>query len=423
MNEKLLWYLWKFRLLNSELHTTSGKALTILQPGLQNTDSGPDFFNARIKIGNTTWAGNVEIHVLSSDWFVHHHQNDPAYDNIILHVVFENDRDIHRKNGEPIPVLELKNQFDKRILEKYNDYLRNLRRIPCENDISKTDYFTLLSWLERLTIERLEMKAASMNRQLELHQYDFQEVFYQKMARYFGFHANNDAFELLSKSMPLKIVAKHAENLMQIEALLFGQAGLLSARYHDEYPRKLLDEYRFLSSKYGLMPLNKKVWRFMRMRPANFPTLRISQFANLIVRSSALLHKIIVEENLNNLNTLFSVKASEYWERHYRFDVPAEKKKSRKLGQSSIDILLINTIIPFTFIYGAIHNKPDLKEKAVEWLGQIKAENNTFTRLFSALGIPAENAMHSQAMVQLKTNYCDNKRCLECAIGHFLLKR
>ncbi len=161
----------------------------------------------------------------------------------------------------------------------------------------------------------------------------------------------------------------------------------------------------------------------MRMRPANFPTLRISQFANLIVRSSALLHKIIVEENLNNLNTLFSVKASEYWERHYRFDVPAEKKKSRKLGQSSIDILLINTIIPFTFIYGTIHNKPDLKEKAVEWLGQIKAENNTFTRLFSALGIPAENAMHSQAMVQLKTNYCDNKRCLECAIGHFLLKR
>ncbi len=422
MNEKFIAYLWKFKLFNKSLSTIKGQHLTILKPGIQNNNSGPDFLNSLIKIDNTTWAGNVEIHVKASDWFNHGHHNDSAYDNIILHIVYENDREIRRKNGEHIPVLEIKNKFDKKIIEKYNDYIGSMRRIPCENDLSKTDYFTLLSWLERLTIERLKIKADDINLQLQLQKFDFQEVFYQKLARYFGFKANNDAFELLAKSLPLKILGKHNENLLQIEALLFGQAGLLSAQYQDEYAQILLEEYRFLASKYNLKSIDKKLWRFMRMRPANFPTIRLSQFSNLIYRSSALLHKIITESSLKNLRTFFKVNTSEYWENHYRFDIPVKTKRQKSLGNTSIDILLINTIIPFVFTYGSIHNKPELKEKAVDWLENIKAENNNFTRLYKSLGVSIENAMHSQAIVQLKTEYCNRKRCLECAIGHYLLK-
>ncbi len=423
MKEELLWYLWKFKLFNNNLHLKSGEKLTILKPGIQNHDSGPDFFNALIKINETTWAGNVEMHVKSSDWYLHGHDKDKAYNNVILHVVFKHDKDVLGKNGEPLPVLEAENNFDIKILNRYEDYIKGLRKIPCENDIDKTDYFTTINWLERLTFERLEQKAGDILNQTEDLKYDFHEAFYRKIARYFGLKANNDAFEMLAKSLPLKILTVHNENLLQLEALLYGQAGMLSSKYQDEYPQVLLEEYRFLASKYNLKPIDKSVWRFMRMRPANFPTVRISQFANLFYRTSGMLHKIFTEKNLNNIKNLFSVNASEYWDKHYRFDIPSQNKKRKIFGNTSIDILLINAVVPFVFAYGIIQNKPELKEKAVDWLEQIKAENNKFTRLYAGFGIKAENAMQSQAMVQLKTEYCDKKRCLNCAIGHYLLKR
>ncbi len=423
MKEELLWYLWKFKLFNNNLHLKSGEKLTILKPGIQNHDSGPDFFNALIKIDETTWAGNVEMHVKSSDWYLHGHDKDKAYNNVILHVVFKHDKDVLGKNGEPLPVLEAENNFDIKILNRYEDYIKGLRKIPCENDIDKTDYFTTINWLERLTFERLEQKAGDILNQTEDLKYDFHEAFYRKIARYFGLKANNDAFEMLAKSLPLKILTVHNENLLQLEALLYGQAGMLSSKYQDEYPQVLLEEYRFLASKYNLKPIDKSVWRFMRMRPANFPTVRISQFANLFYRTSGMLHKIFTEKNLNNIKNLFSVNASEYWDKHYRFDIPSQNKKRKIFGNTSIDILLINAVVPFVFAYGIIQNKPELKEKAVDWLEQIKAENNRFTRLYAGFGIKAENAMQSQAMVQLKTEYCDKKRCLNCAIGHYLLKR
>ena len=422
MNEQFISYLWKYKLLDSDLATADGEPLQVINPGVQNSDSGPDFFNARVKIGNTVWAGNVEIHVKSSDWFQHGHQNDNAYDSVVLSVVYEHDKEIKRKNGEIIPTLEIKNKFAPSLLEKYDDYQKSMRKIPCSNDLDKADYLTILSWLERLTIERLQEKADVIRNEIENRKFDFQEVFYHKLARYFGFRANNDAFEQLARSVPLSVAARHNENLLQLEALCFGQAGLLSGHFHDQYPKALQEEYRFLRSKYNLKPMDKSVWRFMRMRPANFPTLRISQFARLIYRSSGLLQKIITEENLDNLRTLFHVKASEYWENHYRFDSPTPVKKGKTIGKSSIDVLLINTIIPFVFAYGTIHDKQDMKDKAIAWLGQIEAENNTFTRLFDEFGVTAENAMHSQALIQLKTRYCDEKRCLECAIGHYLLK-
>jgi len=337
--------------------------------------------------------------------------------------VYEHDKDVFGKGGEPLPVLEAKNNFDIGILKRYEDYIKSLRKIPCERDIDKADYFTVLNWLERLTFERLERKAGEIIRVSKILKYDFYEIFYQKVARYFGLKANSDAFELLAKSLPLKILSIHNENLMQLEALLFGQAGLLSSEYRDSYPVMLLKEYTFLASIYGLTPVDKHIWRFMRMRPANLPTVRISQFANLIYRSSGLLHKIFNEENLANLKTFFSVKASDYWEDHYRFDVRAGNKRAKVFGRTSIDILLINAVVPFVFAYGTIESKPLLKERAAGWLGEIKAENNTYTRLYSSFGINAESAMHSQALLQLKTEYCDRRRCLECAIGHYLLTR
>ena len=423
MKEEFLWYLWKFKLFNTNLRLKSGEKITILRTGTQNSDSGPDFFNALIKIGETTWAGNVEMHVKSSEWYKHGHHKERTYDNVILHVVYEYDKDVFGKSGEPLPVLEAKNNFDIGILKRYEDYIKSLRKIPCERDIDKADYFTVLNWLERLTFERLERKAGEIIRVSKILKYDFYEIFYQKVARYFGLKANSDAFELLAKSLPLKILSIHNENLMQLEALLFGQAGLLSSEYRDSYPVMLLKEYTFLASKYGLTPVDKHIWRFMRMRPANFPTVRISQFANLIYRSSGLLHKIFNEENLANLKTFFSVKASDYWEDHYRFDVRAGNKRAKVFGITSIDILLINAVVPFVFAYGTIESKPLLKERAAGWLGEIKAENNTYTRLYSSFGINAESAMHSQALLQLKTEYCDRRRCLECAIGHYLLTR
>ncbi len=422
MNEKFLSYLWKFRLFQGNMTLTNGDSVAILKPGSQNTDSGPDFFNALIKIDDTTWAGNVEIHVKSSDWYLHKHQSDPAYDNIILHVVYENDRNVLRQNSKKIPTLELKNSYDTNIYNKYKSYIASERWIACENDIDKIDYFTLLSWLHRLAVERLEKKSDDITRNLKSVRNNFQEVFYQKLSRYFGFKANNDAFELLAKTMPLKILATHSQNLHQIEALLYGQAGLLLEKYKDEYPKALLNEYRFLSEKYSLQPLEKKIWRFMRMRPANFPTIRISQFAHLIFRSSSLLHRIISEENLKILTGLFKVKASDYWNNHYQFDVKTENKHSKSLGKNSIELLLINTVIPFVFIYGKYHNRTDLTEKAIDWLEQIKGESNNIINHFNQLGIGCENAMQSQAMVHLKENYCNKKRCLECAIGHQLLK-
>lgn len=421
MKEDFIHYLWKYQLLFPNLITTTGENLSVLKPGTYNTDSGPDFFNGRIRIGETTWAGNIEIHLKSSDWYSHRHENDPAYENIILHVVLHDDKPVPRKNGDLIQTLVLKDKFDPTIYSKYCAFLKSNKWIACENQIENVDYLKRMSWIDSLMVERLNQKAKLIEAELKKTNNDLQEVFYRKLARNFGFKTNSDAFELLATLLPIKVISKHKDDVTQIEALLFGTAGMLDSKFKDDYPCRLQKEYEFLSGKYSTKTIDKKLFKFMRMRPGNFATIRISQFAQLIHRSSALLSQILEIEKLSNATNLLEVTASDYWINHFRFDIKSESK-IKTLGSSSINLIMINTIIPFLFVYGKLKHDEILQQKAISWLEKLKAENNSITRNFSRLGIKPSNAMHSQALIQLKNEYCTKKRCLECRIGHEILK-
>jgi len=421
LHEDFLIYIWQFQLFDQNIQTSDGQNLQIIQAGERNHDSGPDFFNARIKIENTTWAGNVEIHINSSDWYKHNHQHDQAYDNIILHVVLNDDEAVYRKNKEKIPTLILHQRFNESILEKYTLFMESKKWIPCEELIGSVNYFELNSFLDALMMERIEQKSDLINNELKHLKLDFREVFYRKLARNFGFNINSTPFELLAKSLPLNILSKHKNDQFQIETLLFGQAGLLEASFRDNYPNILKREYSFLSKKYQLEPLNKKLWKFMRLRPANFPTIRIAQFAKILYKSSTDLTNLLETEKLSEIINLFRIETNEYWKDHYQFDTKSELRK-KVLGISSINLILINTIIPFLFVYGQHRANEPLQQKALTWLEQIKAENNHIVNRFKSIGIKPQNAMQSQALLQLKSNYCKNKRCLECRIGHRILK-
>jgi hypothetical protein len=424
MNEEFLIYLWRYKLFKTDqlfVHET-GEKIQIIHPGSRNQDSGPDFFNAKIKIGNTIWAGNIEIHVKSSDWKLHKHQNDPSYDNIILHVVYTDNEPVYRMNGEKIPTIVLKGLFDPQILNTYQSFLNNANWIPCEQQLHQIDHFAQFTWFESLCIERLESKALGIAKQLQLTQQDFMEIFYRQLCRNFGFNTNADAFELLARSLPFQIISKHIDRIDQLEAMIYGQAGMLVKNYKDNYPKALQKEYAFLSEKYGLIALNPKIWKFLRMRPSNFPTTRLSQFARLLQSTSGLLMKMLEFNRLSDLMTLFKVKANKYWRDHSDFD-RISKPKSTQLGKSSTDLILINTVIPFTFIYGKIFELDEIQDKSLLWYEQIPAEKNSLTRKFSSIGLKIENAKQSQAAIHLKKNYCDNKRCLSCRFGHALISR
>lgn len=424
MDEEFVIYLWRHKLINFDqigINDTNEK-IQILSVGTKNSDSGPDFFNARIKIDKTIWAGNIEVHVKSSDWKKHHHEADTSYDNIILHVVYIDDTPVHRINGERIPTIQLKGNFDNSILAKYQAFIANTNWIPCEHQIKLIDNFTRFAWLESLCIERLEEKAQSIGKQLDLSQQNFTEIFYRHLCRNFGFKTNADAFELLARSLTFQILSKHINRLDQLEALLFGQAGMLEMDFFDDYPIKLKNEYEFLSEKYKLVTLDSKIWKFLRMRPSNFPTIRISQFANLLYAYSGLLMNALQLKRLDDIRDLMKVDANEYWRNHSNFD-RLSKSKSTLLGSASIDLILINTIIPFTFIYGRIFKMKEAEEKALLWYEQIKPEKNSISIKFSNLGLNINNAKQSQAVIQLKTNYCEHKRCLSCRFGHALISK
>ena len=421
MNEEFLIYLWSQQLLSPELKTQQNEDLTIIKPGTRNYDSGPDFFNARLKIGKNIWAGNVEVHLKSSDWDKHQHGKNKIYDNIILHVVLEDDKPVRRNKGEIIPCLELKNKFNKSIIDTYESFMLARSWIACENQIAQIGHFELHSWLDKLTAERLEKRAGDIVAEFEASKFNFQEVFYRKLARAFGFNTNSQAFEMLAVSLPFSIITKHRSNLLQLEALLFGQAGFLNEEYSDEYPNKLKHEYLFLSHKYNLRPNDKKLWKFMRLRPSNFPTVRISQFASFIQKADGVLIKIFESEKLATILSLFQCSSSAYWENHYLFDKTVSKKTKKKIGATSVDLLLINTIIPFMFTYGQVNNKPKLQETSLDWLEKIKAENNIIIRNFAKNSIKPVNAFQSQALIQLYKEYCKNRRCLECRIGNKLM--
>lgn len=423
MTEEFLHYLWKYKLLYNDLKTTDNEFVEIINPGIHNRDAGPDFFNAKIKINNTIWAGNIEIHVNASDWHLHNHQNDLAYDNVILHVVYNNNKTILRESGAAIPQLVVDKCFDENIYHNYQNFIQNKNWIPCEKLIKDANEFTISNWLEYLLIERLERKTLELKEVYTRNNSSWEESFYQLLAKNFGFKINAYPFEVLSQSLPLTYLGKHKSNENQIAALIFGQAGLLNADFSEDYPQMLYSEYEFLRKKYKLVPLKSHLWKFLRLRPANFPTIRLSQFSDLIYKSSHLFSKILECENLNEIYELFDVKAHLYFDNHYMFDDKLIISKQRILGKSAIDLIIINTIVPMLFFYAEAKDEKEFQQRAFGFLEQIVAEKNSIITKWKQLGINAKTAYDTQGLIELKNNYCTNKRCLNCRIGNELLNK
>ncbi len=422
MRENFLHYLWRTRRLSpTGLRSTEGESLEVLHPGTYNTHGGPDFTNARIRIGDTVWAGNVEMHLRASDWLAHGHHHNPAYDNVILHVVLEEDQLIVRPGGARIPCLEVAHLIPQDLKASYLKLLHSEHWIPCQPLISQVATATKTLWLERLLVDRLEQKTQHIAQALAHNRHNWEETFYQALARNFGLQINAEPFELLAKSMPLLTLAKHKNSLLQLEALLFGQAGLLTRDFQDEYPRQLQREYIHLQHKYKLTPLRGETWQFMRLRPANFPTIRIAQFATLIYQSNHLFSKMLAAADATELTHMFELKLSNYWRTHYIFDKES-KSSDKKLGRSTVNLLIINTIAPFLFLYGKWHADARYQDKALTLLEKLPPESNHIIMQWRRIGISSASAYQTQALLQLKNQYCDQKRCLECAIGHAILQ-
>ena len=392
----------------------------IYQVGLHNQHSGPDFFNAKIKIGHTIWAGNIEIHLKSSDWNKHGHHKDAAYNNVILHVVYENDELILNAKAQPIPTLELKHCIHKYVLYNYQNILKSKGWIPCSQQINTVNKTTIKLWLDRLVYERLERKSSDIKTILVENNNDWENTFYQLLFTHFGLKTNALPFELLAKNTPLKIIEKHA-NPIQIEALLFGQAGFLNDHIQEAYCLKLVKEYQFLKNKFKLTPLNKSIWKFLRMRPANFPTIRISQLANLLSKTPRLFNAVIEATSCQEVANLFTSTASKYWDTHYQFGMESTHKQIKKIGASTLNNIMINVVVPMIFVYGKSINNEELTHKSIQWLSQLKPEKNAILSKWATLNIDIKNAMDTQALIELKNNYCSEKKCLNCSIGNKLL--
>ena len=427
MTERLLHFIWQFQYFNkSELTTSAGEAVQILFAGQYNTNQGPDFSDAKIKIGKTTWAGTVELHIKTSDWKKHNHQSDSNYNNVVLHVVWEDDRSrnsVPAKRTEQssvIPVIELKDRVSKILLERYEELMNATSFIPCEKSIDTVRDITWKSWKDRLLVERLLRKSKIVETHLQQNNYHWEETFWWLLAKNFGMKVNAEAFEAIAKSVSINILAKHKSQIHQLEALLLGQAGLLEGDFKDDYPVMLQKEYEFYKSKYNLQPISNPVF-FLRMRPGNFPTIRLAQLAMFIHDSAHLFSKIKEANSLKDVKEWFDVTANDYWHYHYQFDEIAAFKK-KKLGAAMIDNIIINTIAPVLFAYGNYHDENKYKEKALRWLEETAAEKNAITKGFQQLKIENKNAFDSQALIELKNEYCNTKRCLECGVGNAILK-
>jgi len=420
MTERLLQFIWQFQYFNKQALTTNdGAAVAILQPGQLNTNQGPDFTGAKINIEGTIWAGNIELHIKSSDWNLHNHSTDKNYNNIILHVVWQNDAAIKDVNGQDIPTLELQPYVPVIMLQKYEQLMQSKRFIPCEDYLPVLSGIAWFSWKERLAIERLMRKAKEVLALLKESNGHWEEMFWWMLARNFGIPVNAEVFQKIAQSVSINILAKHKNQIHQLEALLLGQAGLLNDEFTEDYPVMLQKEYRFLSKKYSLQQVNKAP-DFLRMRPANFPTVRLAQLAMLIQQSSHLFSQIKDAKTVAEVQALFTVTANDYWHYHYTFgDATAYSPKS--LGRQMVDNIIINTVIPVLFAYGVNHNDQRQRDIPVKWLMQLPPEQNNITRKWKEREVLNQNAMDSQALIELKKNYCDKRLCLECAVGNKIL--
>lgn len=427
VDEQFIAYIWQFGLFEQrELRCTNGKSLHIIATGERNSQSGPDFFNARVMIDDTTWAGNVELHVKASDWLRHGHQHDKSYDSVVLHVVWEADIDSQSTTGQAIPCLVLDGRVQASVYQNYQ-YLRySTQKIPCAQLLPHANEFTVTMCLDRMLVERLEQKAVPIMAALAQNQYHWEETFYRLLSRALGAKANSDAMEQVAQSLPLSVLAKHKDQLVQLEALLLGQAGWLDndqLNNDDPYVLLLQREYRHLRHKYQLRPLATHIWKFGGLRPPNFPTIRLAQLAALVYKSSHLFSKICQTEDPSALLNLFTAQASEYWDTHYTLDKTTARRSPKNIGDTTLQLIIINTVVPLIFLYGKERALPDLQERALRLLAQLPPEQNAIIAEWHAVGIKTQHAFDTQALLQLYSAYCQPKRCLSCTIGNELLRR
>ena len=429
--EQLLHYTWKHKLYPlKELTTNDGQRVEIVDPGLHNRNAGPDFFNAKIRIGSTMWVGNVEIHDKSSDWYQHGHDKDSRYDNVVLHVAAELDTEVMKSNGEYVPQLQLSVPDD--VLTHYDELQKTDEYPPCYKVIPDLSALIIHSWMAALQTERLEQKTEAIRKRAELCNGSWEDAYFVTLARNYGFGINGEVFEQWAYNIPLNAVAHHRDDLFQIEAIFMGQAGLLELdsipeyyqkdALNDGYFAKLRNEYQYLAHKFSMKPIDFKLWRFLRLRPQNFPHIRISQLANLYYQQKAGLSQLIECETLDELKNVLKSQVTPYWETHYTFGSTSPKNE-KHLSYGSINLLMINTAIPMLFAYGRHTSKEVLCDRAFDFLEQLKAENNHIIRMWQQVGLPVKTAGDSQALIQLKKEYCDKKECLRCRFGYEYLRR
>ena len=419
--EQLLHYVWKHKIFPlKELKTTTGQQVEVIDTGLANTDAGPDFFNAKLKLDGVLWIGNIEIHERSSDWFKHGHHADAGYNSVILHIASEIDTEISRSNGERLPQIQL--ICPEAVRTNYKELLETDSYPPCYRIIPSLPPFTAHSWMTALQMERFEQKATLLNERLKRCQGNWEDAFFITLARNFGFGLNGDAFETWAHRLPFRAVDKHRNDLFQIEAIFFGQAGILEDSDGDGYYLRLKKEYTYLQHKFGLIPMDASLWRFLRLRPANFPHIRIAQLACLYHRAYGLLSRIMETETLQGVRDILKGGTSEYWLTHYTFG-GSSPSRPKTLSNTSLDLLIINTVVTFLYAYGLHKGNRVLCARAGSFLEELKAENNYITRMWEQCGMKASNAADSQALIQLKKEYCDKKKCLYCRIGYEYLKR
>ena len=428
--EQLLHYCWKHRLFPLDgLRTTEGEEVEVIDPGLHNHNAGPDFFNAKVKIGGQLWVGNVEIHDRASDWFLHGHEKDVHYNNVILHVVGLADTQAEAADGSRPPQMEL--QVPEQVRHNYDELIKTDSYPPCYRIIPSLSRLTKHSWMSALETERLERKTEDIKRRADRCQGSWEAAYFVTMARNYGFGINAEAMEQWALSIPLNDVGHHRDDIFQIEAFFMGQAGLLDplsiperhrqAAITDEYFFRLNNEYRYLAHKFSLQPIDFHCWRFLRLRPQNFPHIRISQLANLYFHRRASLSQLIECKDIKSVKELLSTSVTSYWQTHYAFGCES-KPNEKHLSDASLNLLLINTVVPMLFAFGRHKLDDTLCDRAFDFLEQLKAENNHITRTWKDIGLDVENAGDSQALIQLKNEYCDRRDCLRCRFGYEYLR-
>lgn len=422
--EQLLHYVWKHKIFPlGMLRTTSGQPVEVIDPGLPNRNAGPDFFNAKLKIDGTLWVGNVEVHMQASDWLRHGHNRDKAYDTVILHIVGDTDCEVYRTNGELVPQVLL--SCPEPVRQRYDELRQAEIYPPCYSILGSLPKLTVHSWLSALQVERFGQKARSISRRLEQCNSHWEDVFFITLARNFGFGLNGDAFESWAGHLPFRAVDKHRDNLFQVEAFFLGQAGLLEEEIAgaDAYYQKLRKEFCYLRHKFGLpAPMSVEQWRFLRLRPGNFPHVRLAQLACLYHKERALFSRVMEAETLEAVKTILTAETSPYWEEHFNFR-KVSSHRAKRVGESALNLIVINTVIPFLYTYGLHKADEMLCERATRFLEALKAENNYVTRLWSGAGLPVYTAADSQALLQLQKEYCEKKDCLRCRFGYEYLRR